>query len=177
MEKISFLTEVLEPYAKTMEGIPLWKSIGLKLNYENMLSNLFILSTDMATYFEVRHDNLCTQNILKLKKDGYLHDQLLKVKELIQVGKSAQKPRIVYALTRHQAEHLVSEFYGPKARHKKHVILNRLQSIERDVLLGDFAQARQKAGTWDGIQLLKDLGFTCSMPNSIATKKDRKSVV
>ena len=65
MEKISFLTSILEPYSKTLEGIPIWKTIGVKLDYENVLDNLFILSIDMATYFEVRHDNLCNQKKLR----------------------------------------------------------------------------------------------------------------
>lgn len=43
MEKISFLTEILEPYTKTPEGIPLWKTKGILPNYENLLDHIFVL--------------------------------------------------------------------------------------------------------------------------------------
>jgi hypothetical protein len=38
---------------------------------------------------------------------------------MIRIGKSANVYRAIYALTRHQTEHLIMDFSGPKARQKK----------------------------------------------------------
>ena len=171
-EKIPFITDVLELYTKTPEGLPLWKPKGVELTYENLLEKIIILSSDLAIYFNIKHNDLFRRNISKLQKAKYLPDQLRIFAQLIAVGKSAKKTRIVCGLTRHQTERLIMDFSGPKAREKKFEILMRLQSIEEDVLRGAYAQAREKASTWDGVQLLKDFGFTCSVSDDIATKQD-----
>ncbi|KOR29557.1 hypothetical protein TI03_02020 [Achromatium sp. WMS1] len=157
---------------KAPEGFNLWKSKNVQLTHENLLENIFVLSSDIADFFGVRHFNLLRRNISKLQKEKHLPDHALKIVFMIGVGKSAQREQEIYALTRHQAEILIMDFSGPKARDKKIAILKRLQAIEVDVLQGSYSQAREKAQTWDGVQLLKDLGFSASVNNEIATKKD-----
>ncbi len=165
-------TESLELYATTPECVPLWKIKGKTLTYENLLENVFILSVDLAKFFEIRHSHLTNQNIAKLQKDRHLTNHLPKIRQMIEVGKGAKRWQDVYVLTKHQTEILIMDFSGTKAREKKIAILKRLQAIETDVLHGNYDQARQKASTWDGVQLLSDLGFKPSLPNEMATKKD-----
>ena len=115
---------------------------------------------------------MVNQNILKLQKEGYLSDHLLKVKQMVEIGSSARRAKIIYALTRHQMYHLIMDFFGTQARIKKHSIVIRLESVEVDILKGDYVKAREKACSWDGTQLLKDLGFQYSLPGQMATKQD-----
>lgn len=171
-ENIPFLTDVLELYTTTPEGLPLWKTKGIQLNCRNLLDNIFILTNELAKFFDIRHDHLCSQNIAKLQKEKNLPNHLPNFREMVEIGSSTLRARIIYGLTRHQTEHLIADFSGHKARQKKHAILTRLQSIETDVLKGAFEQARQKAASWDGVQFIKDAGFTCSLPNDVATVKD-----
>ncbi|NUM37498.1 MAG: Rha family transcriptional regulator [Candidatus Brocadiae bacterium] len=149
MEKV--LTKFLEIYTSTLEGFPLWKSKDLQLTYENLLDNVFILSSDLADFFNIRHAHLTGQNISKLQKEGHLVYHLPKFRRMIEVGKTAKRYQTVYALTRHQTEILIMDFAGPKAREKKITILKRLQSIEVDILKGDYLSARQKAQAWDEV--------------------------
>jgi len=102
MNQIHLINEILEPYAQTPEGLPLWKTKNLILNYKNILQNIFLLSTDIASYFKIRHNNLVNQNIHKLFDEGQLSYHLLKIKQMIEVGKTAQRYQTIYALTRHQ---------------------------------------------------------------------------
>jgi very-short-patch-repair endonuclease/phage regulator Rha-like protein len=170
-ENVPFVTDALEFYANTPEGLPLWKTKGLQLTYENLLENVFILSTDIAKYFEIRHYDLVNNNFRKLLSEKYIkHERNFSF--MLNIAHSAQREHIVYAFTTSETEFLIMDFSGPKARKKKLEILQRLQSIEADVLKGSFDQARQKASMWDGVKLLKEFGFTCSLPNNIATKKD-----
>lgn len=171
-KKTLLVSDALDIYAQTTEGLPLWKPKGVEITCENFLENILILTSDIAAYFAIRHDNLCSKNISKLQNRKYLPDQLLNFKELITVGKTAQKPRIVYGLTRQQTEHLIMDFSGPRAFQKKHDILNRLHSIETDVMQGAYEEAREKIQNFDGIQLLQDLGFSCCNENRLATKKE-----
>ena len=90
---------------------------------------------------------------------------------MLDIANSAQRSQVTYAFTTNETEFLIMDFSGPKARKKKLKILKRLQSIEADVLKGAFLQATQKASTWDGVQLLKEFGFNCSINNNIAIKK------
>ena len=172
LPNLPLLTEALEQYATTPEGLPLWKTKGMVLDYENLLENIFVLSSDLADYFAIRHNNLCNQNIYKLQEEGHLSDHLLKIKHMVEIGSSAKRVQAIYALTRHQTEHLIMDFAGPRARQKKHDILSRLQAIEADVLQGAFEAAREKAQVWDGVALLKQHGFKCSVSERLATKRD-----
>ncbi len=156
--KTPLVTEVLELYTQTPEGLPLWKTKGVELNCENLLENVFVLSSDLAVYFNVKHNDLSGKNLIKLQKEGYLSEQLRNFSQLFIVGQSAKRERTVYALTRHETERLIMDFSGPKARQKKYAILLRLQAIEADVLRGAYAEAREKAQTWEGVRLLKELG-------------------
>ncbi len=167
-----FVDDAFELYMETPEGIPLWKTKGVTLTYENLLHNVFLFSCDLADYFGIRHRDLVGKNIAKLIKEKYLDDHARKISRMVDIGSSAERSQTIYVLTRHEAEFLIMDFSGPKARQKKLEILKRLQAIETDVLKGAFDQARQKAATWDGVQLLTDLGFTPSLPNQMATKKD-----
>ena len=170
--KLPLITDVLEIFAETDEGISLYKRKDLNISFENLLDNVFILSKDLAAYFEIRHDNLVKQNISKLQSEGHLTKQLLKIKELFLVGNRGRRFYQIYALTRHQTECVIMDLAGRKARAKKFAILKRLHAIERDVLQGDFVEARSKAQVWDGVQLIKKFGFTCSVRENIAIKKD-----
>ncbi|KOR31758.1 hypothetical protein TI05_11580 [Achromatium sp. WMS3] len=143
----------------------------MQLSHANILDNVFILSTDIASFFHMRHDNL-TRNIYKLQDEELLPKRLLNFEEPFESGNRARRTHTVYALTRHQTYHLIMDFSGTKARSKKHAIVARLESIETYLLQGEYLQARNKASTWDGVQLLKDLGFSASVNNEIATKKD-----
>ncbi len=172
MREIQMVADVLEIYAITPEGLPLWKKKGIALTYENLLENIFVLSLDLANFFEIRHAHLTNQNIAKLQKEKHLIDHLPKIRQMIKVGKGANRWRDIYMLTKHQTEILIMDFSGTKARDKKIAVLKRLQAIEIDVLHGDYTQALQKASTWDGVQLITELGFTPSLPNQMATKKD-----
>ena len=171
LPKLPLLPEALEQYATTPEGLPLWKTKGVNLYYENLRENVFVLSSELAIFFEIRHDHLCSQNISKLQQEGILPSDLPKIRDICQFGR-VQRSYIVYALTRPQTEHLIMDFAGPKARQKKHGILDRLQAIEADVLLGFYAAAREKAQVWDGVALLKQHGFKCSVSDRLATKRD-----
>ncbi|NUM37312.1 MAG: Rha family transcriptional regulator, partial [Candidatus Brocadiae bacterium] len=170
-ESIPFLVDVLELYKKTPEGLPLWKTKDIQLTYENLLENIFVLSNDLAIYFEIRHRDLIGRNFRKLKEEGYI-DHERKIALMVEIGSSTKRVQTIYAFTRHHTEYLIMDFSGPKARKKKLAILKRLHGIESDVLRGAYLEARQKAQTWDGVQLLKELGFKSSIPNNLATKKD-----
>lgn len=172
MEKIPLLTDVLEPYAKTPEGLQLWKTKGVELTYKNLLENVFITSSDIADFFEIQHRNFISRNFFNLRQEGFLTDHTLKIKRMVKIGSSAQRLQTIYALTRQETEFLIMDLSGPKARTKKLEILRSLHAIESDVLQGAFDQALAKASTWDGVQLLQDLGFQGSLPNDMATKKD-----
>jgi len=171
VSKLPLITDVLEPYMRTPEGIQLWKKKGTSITLENVLDNIFMLSSDLAAYFKVRHNNLIYHNIAKLQKDRYLPDHLLKIKHMVRIGSSAKRTQLVYALTRHQTYRLIMDFTGPKAREKKYRILTRLEAIEADVVKGAYEEARAKALEWDGAVLLKNFGFTSSLED-IATRKD-----
>ena len=172
MKKIPLVDEALELYATTPEGLPLWKTKGVKLNCENLLDNIFALSCDIADYFGILHKHLLSQNISKLQKEKHLPNHRPNFRRMVGIGSSAKRVQAIYAFTRHQTELLIMDFSGTKARQAKIAIIKRLQAIEADVLKGAFDQARQKAATWDGVQLLTDLGFTHSLPNKMATRKD-----
>ena len=173
MSTIPRISELLELYTTTPEGFYLWKSKDIELTYENLLDNVFIISSDLAAFFNIRHAHLTGQNIAKLQRERHLSDHLPKIRRMIEVGKTAKREQIVYALTRHQTEILIMDFVGPKAREKKIAILKRLQAIELDVLHGAYTEAREKAQSWDGVQMLKDLGFAGSINDGqIATKQD-----
>ena len=116
-EKIPLVNEVLEVYATTDEGLTLWKKKGVEITCENMLENLFFISSDIARYFDIRHDHFCSRNLCKLQKNNYLPEHLPRFGEMFAIGNQAQSIRIVYALTRHQTEHLIAEYYGQKAFH------------------------------------------------------------
>lgn len=169
-ETIPLLTDILELYTTTPEGLPLWKTKGVELNFKNILTDVFVLSTDLAIYFGMYHFHL-KRNIYKLLKENYL-DHATKIGGMIQIGRSAQRLQIIYALTRQQTELLIMDFSGPKAREKKFSIVKRLHAIENDLTQGFYESALQKTASWDGVQLLTDLGFTPSLPNKMATKKD-----
>jgi phage regulator Rha-like protein/very-short-patch-repair endonuclease len=169
-ENAPLITDALELFTTTPEGLPLWKTKGIELNFKNILNNVFILSTALADYFEMRHFHLL-RNIHKLLKEGQL-DHATKIGVMVEIGSSAQRKQIIYALTRQQTELLIMDFSGPKAREKKFAIVKRLHAIENSLTQGFYEDALQKATTWDGVQLLKDFGFTCSLPNNIAIKKD-----
>ncbi len=124
---LPLITEILEIYMYTPEGIPLWKAKGVDITYDNLLENIFILSSDIASYFKIRHDHLCSQNIAKLQKKKYLSEHLPNFREMFKIGNAAQASRNVYSLTRQQTEHLIMDFAGTRAFQKKHDILNRLQ--------------------------------------------------
>ena len=143
MLKLSSLTDVLEPYRKTPEGITLWKRKGVLLSCENLLENVFILSNDLADYFDVEHKNL-KRNIRKIQQEGYLK-HTLKIERMVEIGASAQRSQSIDALTKHQTELLTADFSGPKARRKKFQILTRLHAIESDVLRGAYGEARKKS--------------------------------
>jgi phage regulator Rha-like protein len=170
--KLPLVTDALELYAHTPEGLPLWKSKGVNLGYENLLENIFVLSSELADYFAVRHNDLVQKNICKLQKEGYLADHLRKISHMVEIGSSAKRAQVIYALTRHETEFLIMDFAGPKARQKKLLILGRLHAIEADVLRGAFDAAREKAQIWDGVALLKEYGFKPSVSEQLATKKD-----
>ena len=172
MTKPPLLIDILEPYRETPEGLTLWKRKGISLTYENLLQNTFFLSVDIAEFFNLRHDHLLDRNISKLQGEGYLPNHLYKIVQMVNIGSSAKRQRVVYALTRHQTERIIVDFTGTKARKKKYAILIRLQAIEEEVLRGAYAEAREKAQEFDGIQLLSDLGFICSVGERLATKKD-----
>ncbi len=172
MSKIPHISDLLEFYIKAPEGFNLWKNKNVQLTYENLLDNVFVLSSDIADFFDVRHFDLLRLNIAKLQKEKHLPNPVLKIKHKTTIGSSAQREQEVYAFTRHQTEILIIDFSGPKARTKKIAILKRLQAIEVDVLQGSYSQAREKAQTWDGAILLKNFGFSASVNNEIATKKD-----
>ena len=63
------LTDVLEVYHQTSEGIPIFKTKGIELTLENLDEHLFILSTDISAYFKIRHDHLVERNVRKLQKN------------------------------------------------------------------------------------------------------------
>ncbi len=172
MTKSPLLTDVLEPYRETLEGLTMWKRKGISLTCENLLHSTFFLSVDIAEFFNLRHDHLLNRNIAKLQEEGYLPYHMYKIVHMIATGKSAKRQQTIYALNRHQTERIIVDFTGAKARKKKYAILIRLQMIEEEVLRGAYAEARKKAQEFDGIQLLDDLGFTCSAGERLATKKD-----
>ena len=89
MDKI--LTTSLEIYTSTSEDFPFWKPKGVQLTYENLLENIFILSSDLADFFKIRHAHLTGQNIYKLQKEGHLSYHLPKFRRMIEVGKSAKR--------------------------------------------------------------------------------------
>ena len=170
-EIVPIVTDVMEVYTKTPEGLSLWKTKGIELSLKNVLKEVFILSTDLANYFDMYHFNLVKQNIHKLQREGYL-DHVIKFNGMIEVGKSAQREQMVYALTRQQTELLIMDFSGPKSRQKKFAIVKRFHAMENDLTHGLYQEALQKVQTWDGVNLLKEFGFTCSLDGDIATKKD-----
>ncbi|KOR29556.1 hypothetical protein TI03_02015 [Achromatium sp. WMS1] len=98
MLETSLLEDILEIYTKTPEGLPLCKAKNVKLSYENMLKEIIILSSDLAAYFDIKHNDLLRRNVTKLQREQYLldSDQLRTFAQLIEVGKSAQKIRTVY---------------------------------------------------------------------------------
>ena len=170
--KLPLVTDVLEPYRKTPDGLTLWKRKGAQLISENLLDNVFLLSNEIADYFAIRHNNLVNQNICKLQQERCLPKRLLNFKQPYLTGNNNEKFRKIYALTRHQTYHLIMDFAGPRARNKKHAIVKKLEEIEADVLRGAFSEARQKAQEFDGIRLIEEFGFSCSAGERLATKKD-----
>lgn len=104
MKKIPSITDALEMYTETPEGLPLWKSKGIELSSQNLLNNIFVLSHNIADYFQIKHNDLFRRNICKLQREGHLPDQLRIFAHLIEVGKSAKISRNIYALNRHQTE-------------------------------------------------------------------------
>jgi phage regulator Rha-like protein len=123
------ITDVLEIYQRTPEGIRLWKMKDVTLTLENVLEKVFILSNELADYFRIRHSHLIHRNIEKLQKERQLPEHLHEIVQMFPVGNDAQVSRLVYMLTRHQTERLIMDFSGPRARQKKFAILNRLQAI------------------------------------------------
>ena len=99
--KLPLITDILEPYRKTQEGLTLWKPKGLFLNFDNVLDSVFLLSNFIAQYFSIRHSNLVAQNISKLQKEKYLPERLLNFKQPFVSGNNNKKFHIIYALTRH----------------------------------------------------------------------------
>ncbi len=166
------LDDVLEIYNITKQGIKLWKTKETIITLENVLENIFILSNDLASYFEIRHNNLINQNIVKLQKEKFLPDHVRKIKHMVKIGSDACRPQTIYALTRIQTETVIMDFAGPKAREKKFMILQRLHLIEADVIRGAYEDAKSKALNWDGVSMLKEHGFKCSIEGDVATKKD-----
>lgn len=165
------VTDVLELYTKTPEGLPLWKTKGVELSLKNVLKDVFILSTDLAEYFGMHHFHLVKQNIHKIQQEGHL-DHVTKISVMIEAGKTAQREQTVYALTRQQTELLIMDFSGPKAREKKFAIIKRFHAMENDLAQGLYQEALQKVQRWDDVNLLKDFGFVCSVDGNIAIKKD-----
>ena len=68
LEIIPLITDALELYTRTPEGLSLWKTKGIELSFKNVLKDVFILSTDLADYFDMYHFHLVKQNIYKLLK-------------------------------------------------------------------------------------------------------------
>ena len=168
---IPLLSDTLEIYQKTPEGLFLWKTKNLPLTCENLLENIFLLSDDMADYFGMLHKNFVKQNLHKLFQEKHI-DHALKVKRMIAVGKSAFRSQIVYGLTRQDSEIVITDFTGPRLRQKKIAIIKRLHGIETDVLHGAFADALQKAQNWHGVELLQEMGLKPSLPGNLASKED-----
>lgn len=170
LAELPLLTDVLEPFYQTPEGLTLWKLQGSALTFDNLLESVFILSNDLADYFGIQHKNL-RRNIRKIQKEGYLK-HTLKIERMVEIGSGAQRTQSIEALTKHQTELLTVDFSGTRARKKKFKILTRLHAIETDVLRGAYNDARKKAREFDGVQLLDELGFSCSAGERLATKKD-----
>ena len=172
LSKLPLVTDYLELFATTQEGIALWKPKAAQITCENLLTDIFTLSSEIAAYFEIRHDHLCGQNISKLQLENHLPQRLPNFREPYLSGNKTQRYREIYALTRHETEYLIMDLSGTKARSKKFSILKRLHAIEADVLKGAYAEARKKAQEFDGVQLLDEFGFICSAGDKLATKKD-----
>ena len=81
-------------------GIELWKIKGIELDSRNFLQNVFILSSDLATHLQKRHDHLLKKNIVKLQQEKYLPEQLPSFVQMVEIGSSARKPITVYGLNR-----------------------------------------------------------------------------
>ena len=172
LEERDIITGSIELHTITPEGLRLYKTKGIELAYENLLQNLFILSSDLAAHFGMRHDNFVVRNIFKLQQRNILPEHLLNFEEMFSMGNSGKSMRTVYALTRQEAEMVILDLTGPKAAEKKFAIVKRLHTIEAEVLQGFFAQARANARVWEGVDLLRKMGLQCSVEDRLATKKD-----
>ncbi|KOR30948.1 hypothetical protein TI05_13215 [Achromatium sp. WMS3] len=125
MLQTPLLEDILEIYTKIPDDLTLWKTKNLQLSHENILENIFVLSTNIASFFNIRHNNL-TRSIYKLQNEGQLPKRLLNFEQPYESGNRTRLTHTVYALTRHQTYHLIMDFSGPKARSKKHAIVARL---------------------------------------------------